>query len=131
MQAPFDDPDLSGLQVLIVDDEHVVAKSLGRLLKVWGAEVIGPAGSVAKARALLRGDRPVHVAILDVNLRGEMTFELADVLLARGIPFILATGYGPSEIPSRLAQAPLLQKPFDPASLAAAFEAAGVASQTD
>jgi CheY-like chemotaxis protein len=92
--------------------------------------VIGPAGSVAKALALLADGRPVDVAVLDVNLRGEMTFELADVMVARGVPFILATGYGVSDIPSRLAQAPLLQKPFDPASLAAAFKAAGEPART-
>jgi CheY-like chemotaxis protein len=128
MHPPFDDPDLTGLHVLIVDDEHVVAKSLGRLLQVWGAQVVGPAGSVAKALALLQGGGQIDFAILDVNLRGEMAFELAHVLSVRGTPFILATGYGVSDIPPHLAWAPLLQKPFDPTRLAQAIKAAADAA---
>jgi len=50
--------------------------------------------------------------VLDINVRGTMTFPVADVLRARGIPIIFTTGYQASAVPPRFQGTPLLQKPF-------------------
>jgi CheY-like chemotaxis protein len=107
------DPDLSGCRVLLVEDEYIVAKSLTRLLSLFGAEVVGPAATPETALALLKASDELHFAVLDVNLRGTMTFEIADALTERGVPFAFTTGYGLPVIPERYRNAAVLQKPYD------------------
>ena len=52
-------------------------------------------------------------ALLDVNLDGEMSWEIADVLTARGIPFAFSTGYDQTDmLPSHLAGSQVLAKPY-------------------
>lgn len=51
-------------------------------------------------------------AILDVNLDGRMSFPVAEVLEARGIPFAFATGYGPAGLDAAFRDRPVLLKPF-------------------
>ena len=49
---------------------------------------------------------------LDVNLRGEMAFPVADLLIQRGVPFIFTTGYDESVIPDRFANILRCEKPI-------------------
>ncbi len=58
-----------------------------------GFAVIGPVRSVAQALESLETDKP-DAAVLDLNLAGENSVAVADALVARGIPFVVATGYG-------------------------------------
>ena len=70
----MDDPDLTGQSILIAEDEPVVAKSLVRLLKIWGAAIVGPARTLDGAMALAMGSSRIDAAIIDVNLSGGMAF---------------------------------------------------------
>ena len=63
------------------------------------------------ARQLARGG--AKVTILDVNLDGQPTFPVAEVLICREIPFIFATGYGSAGLPQSLRAIPVLHKPFE------------------
>src|SRR4051794_18564375 len=85
---------LRGRRLLVVEDEYLIAASLARELEGRGAEVVGPAGSVRDALALVEaeGDR-LDGAVLDINLRDERVYPVADALVARGVPFIFLTGY--------------------------------------
>ena len=105
---------LARKRLLLVEDEYLVAADLAYALERAGAEVVGPAGSVADALELVRdeGDR-LDGAVLDVNLGGERVFPVADALAERGVPFIFATGYDASIIPSTHADAPRHEKPVD------------------
>ncbi len=58
------------------------------------------------------------VAVLDVNLDGQESFSVADILTRRNIPFVFSTGYGGGGLPDRLKGTPVLQKPFLQADLA-------------
>jgi DNA-binding response OmpR family regulator len=80
-------------RILIVEDELLLAMELSRLLKQEGFMVIGPAKNVAQAMTLLDSQTPEAV-ILDINLGGEKSTPVAVELRARGIPFIVASGYG-------------------------------------
>jgi hypothetical protein len=60
----------------------------------------------------------INLAILDINLNGEMVYPLAEELSEEGIPFILMTGYDTSSLPERFRSAPRVSKPFDPEVLA-------------
>jgi CheY-like chemotaxis protein len=116
-----DGPDLTGLRIAIVEDEHVVATSLARMLEILGAVIVGPVPTVARALALLRATARIDGAVVDLNLRGVMAFPVADALIARGVPFVFATGYGKSVIPEFYGTVPVLQKPYDPVELATAL----------
>lgn len=106
-------PQLAGKRVLIVEDEYFVADDLRRAFAKADAEVVGPFASVAAALAAAR-EGEFDAAILDINLGGEMSYAVADSLLERGIPFVLATGYDDWAVPQRLSAAARLPKPFGP-----------------
>lgn len=104
---------LAGLRLLVVEDEALVAMLIEDTLVDLGCIVIGPAGSIGQARALLERE-PVDGALLDVNLGGgERSDVLADALAARNVPFVFVTGYGTTEIAHHHGSVRLLRKPFD------------------
>jgi CheY-like chemotaxis protein len=71
---------------------------------------------VDEALSLLSRERPDAV-VLDLNLAGETSTPVADVLAQRGIPYVIATGYGASGLPAGHQDAMVLAKPYDPAEL--------------
>jgi len=107
-----------GRRILVVEDEALVAMLVEDALVEAGYEVIGPARSVAQAMKLLEGETPA-AAVLDLNLAGETSTPVADALARRGVPFVVATGYGVAGVPAAHRAAPVLPKPYDPADLTA------------
>ena len=109
-------------RILVVEDEPFIAMGLEQLLPKLGYEVVGVAShlrdALAKAQA---GD--FDLAVLDVNLGGELSYRVADVLLARGAPFLFCTAYSDVAF-GRYAHVPVLQKPFEKKALARAIEEA-------
>jgi CheY-like chemotaxis protein len=79
-------------RILIVEDEYLIALELDAVLRSAGYRVIGPAGDVRAALAMLDAERP-DAAILDVNLAGQWVTPVAEILRAASVPFILASGY--------------------------------------
>ena len=108
----------NGLKTLIVEDELLVSMLIEDILTELGCVVIGTAASVNEALSHITGQSEIDVAILDVNLGCEKSFPIADALIARGVPFIFATGFGPADIVERYPETPLLHKPYVPKSLA-------------
>src|SRR5262245_48199362 len=104
--------DLEGLNVLVVEDDYLVAKELTNTLRDHGARVLGPVPNLARGRAALSETTP-DCALLDVNLKGQFVFELAEELINLGVPVIFTTGYDRSFLPAKLRQLPCLQKPID------------------
>lgn len=107
---------VAGRKVLIVEDEGLISAQIEAVLDEAGCAVMGPAADVQEALALATGPPP-DVAILDVNLAGERSDPVADALAARGIPFLFCTGYASGGAPERHRDAPVLNKPLDPAEL--------------
>jgi CheY-like chemotaxis protein len=105
------DRGLDGRRVLVIEDEYMVAMLIEDMLRDLGCEVAGAASrfddALDKARSL-----PLDVAVLDINLAGRPTFEIAQALRKRGVPFVFASGYGSAGVPEPLRDAPFLQKPF-------------------
>ena len=102
---------LRGRRVLVVEHEAMVSMIFEDLLTSAGAVVIGPAGSAVEALAFIEQEA-VHYAILDVKLADGMSGPVAEALAARGIPFVVATGY--DTIPSEYNGARVLRKLFMP-----------------
>jgi two-component sensor histidine kinase/DNA-binding response OmpR family regulator len=103
---------VSTSRMLIAEDEALVAIMIEDVAIELGWSVVGPFSRAADALAAAKTDE-IHAAILDVNLGGESVYPIADTLMARGVPFVFATGYGAESIDRRFACAPVLQKPID------------------
>lgn len=108
--------------VLVVEDEVTIATMLERAMQELNFTVLGPVGRLAQALQVAQNAR-FDMALLDVNLRGEKVFPLADFLAERGIPFAFLTGYGRDSLPPRFAQAVVLCKPFNFTELSEAASA--------
>lgn len=98
-------------RVLVVEDEYLVAMLVEDMLEGLGYEVAQVAPTLEAATDAAR-NASFEVAILDINLNGNHSAPIADILIARRIPFIFATGYGPAGLDGRYADTPTLQKPF-------------------
>lgn len=91
----------------------MVAADIARALEDDGANVVGPAGSIQEALELIAAESRIDGAVLDINLRGQLAYPIADALRARGVPFIFATGYDARIIPEAYADAPRVEKPVN------------------
>lgn len=102
----------SARRILVVEDEPLIAMMLEDFLDMLGHEVAGTADCVDGALAAIDGGA-LDAAILDVNLRdGETCWPVADRLVERGVPFVLATGGSGNSIAERYRDRPMLDKPF-------------------
>lgn len=110
---------LSGRRVLVVEDEYFIATELASAVVALGATVLGPAATIERALELLETPGGADLAVLDINLKGQTSFQVADVLRARGIPFMFATGYDEMVVPAAYRDVPRWEKPFDAAELVA------------
>jgi CheY-like chemotaxis protein len=119
-------PLVQGLSILVVDDETLIAMLLEDMLVDIGCTVVGPAPSVAQATALIeREGHTLDGALLDINLRGELVYPVADALAAEGVPFVFVSGYASHGIDPRYASVPALAKPISILTLEAAVKSFG------
>jgi CheY-like chemotaxis protein len=102
---------LQGRGILLVEDEAMVAMLLEDMLNQLGCHVVEVASRVDTALRAVEA-RAFDVAILDVNLKGETSYPVADLLDLRKMPFLFATGYGIEVVPEQYRQHVVLQKPF-------------------
>ncbi len=113
---------LAGRRILIVEDDFLVARVLVDLLEDAGAQIAGPIGSLDEAIRFLESDmQPLDAAVLDVNLHGRKSYPIADILAARRVGFVFATGYGAGILQEKYQRHPRCEKPFDQAGLLAAL----------
>jgi CheY-like chemotaxis protein len=104
-------PDLSGRRILVVEDSPVVGPFTADILADLGCEVIGPAPNMATARELAEAGA-FDAALMDVHIRGERVFPLCELLDAKGVPFVLTSGYADWHMPEKWDGRPRLQKPY-------------------
>lgn len=110
--APF-----AGQRILVVEDEFFIADDIATTLSEAGAEVLGPFASIRRVLEFLAGQPKIDAAVLDLDVRGEKSYPVADELRRRGIPHVFSTGYDPSAIPAPHNTTPRLEKPYDVAIL--------------
>ena len=97
--------------VLVVDDNYTMGIQTASIVEEAGYSVAGPEASVDAARKVL-GRQKIDLALLELNLDGEMVFPIAEMLDAMRIPYIFVTSYSASAIPARYRHSPILQKPL-------------------
>ncbi len=98
-------------RILVVEDEFLIRMLLEDMLDELGYDMAAGVGTISEAsEEATKGD--FHAAILDVNLDGQEIYPVADILAARGLPFVFVTGYGERSLPDPHRGRPALQKPF-------------------
>jgi DNA-binding response OmpR family regulator len=107
-----DTESLNGCTVLVVEDRYMIASDIAEEVAGLGAEVLGPAPNLAAAGELIRLRRP-DIALLDVNLDGEMVYPLAEDLAGRGVRIAFLTGYEAEVVDEAWRERPRLMKPVD------------------
>jgi CheY-like chemotaxis protein len=106
------DTDKRTLRILIVEDEFLLACALEEDLRLLGHTIVGPFSDLRRATEGAR-HQEFDLAVLDINLKGEMVYPLADELRARQIPILLLSGYGAAHLPERFRATPRVSKPHD------------------
>ena len=103
--APF-----RGMRLLLVEDDYLIAQAIKRMLERFGCEVVGPIPSLTDAKRLAEDER-LHGGLLDINIRGGTSSEVARLFERRGTPFLFITGYAspPLEEEDLLARRRLLK----------------------
>lgn len=104
---------LSGLSILVLEDDFFLAEDTREALEAAGGTVLGPFAKADEIEARLEEATP-DCALVDVNLGYGPNFAPARMLMARGIPVIFVTGYDTAVMPDDLAGLPTLQKPTNP-----------------
>ncbi|MCC4608953.1 response regulator [Xanthomonas campestris] len=112
----LDNP-LNGRRILVVEDDYLLAESLNDLLVEAGVRVVGPVGNVPEALSLVASGQAIDGALLDVNVRGQAIFPVADALLERGVPFSFCSGYDRYTLPPRFAHLSYCMKPYNPRTI--------------
>jgi DNA-binding NtrC family response regulator len=103
---------LKGAKVLVLEDETLVSMMVEDMLMDLGCEIVGPYARLDQALAAVNEGVDIDLALLDVNLGGERSFPLAEVLAEKGVPFVFTTGYDESGMPDAWRGRPSLRKPF-------------------
>ena len=94
----------------------MIAMLMEDMLTDLGYEVVGPAMRLEEGLELATS-ADVDMAVLDVNLNGQRSTPIADVLTGRGVPFVFATGYGSTGVDEQHGARHVLKKPFSPDDL--------------
>jgi DNA-binding response OmpR family regulator len=106
-----------GGRILVLEDDLLLAMDMEDFLSAQGFEVVGPYGKISQAIEAI-AQQPIDFAVVDLNLNGEMSFPVIDVLQKQSIPLIVCSGYAElPEVKAELADLPLLPKPWSPRKL--------------
>lgn len=103
---------VAGLRVLVVEDQALIAMEAQDGLERAGIAVVGPHGRLDRGLRAARTET-LDAALIDVDLDGERSWPIADVLTERGVPFAFTTGFQAQIVfPERFLAAPVLSKPY-------------------
>lgn len=107
---------LRGLHVLVVEDNGLLCCVLEETLRDAGCEVVGPFARLPDAVEAVVTQH-IDLALLDINVRGQLVSPLAEQLRERGVPFLLTSAYQPADLPRSLQSAAQLRKPYTDSDL--------------
>jgi CheY-like chemotaxis protein len=102
---------LEAKRILVVEDELMIRMLLEDMLSELGCTIAAEAAHIEEAMEAAK-NAEFDLAILDVNLNGQPISPVADALVARGTPFVFATGYGERGLPEPYRDRLTLKKPF-------------------
>lgn len=106
------------LRILLIEDDYLQADRLSSEIRESGNELVGPFRDIHDAMPHVD---IAQAAILDVRIREETSFAIADILTHKAVPFVFLTGYGGKDIPLRFKRQSIYLKPSPTTSLIAAL----------
>jgi CheY-like chemotaxis protein len=116
-----DGEQLSGLTVLVVEDEPLIALMVEDMLRDFGAQEVVLVHDLETALDI--ADRlKVDLALVDVLLGNQNSYPIAHKLAARDVPFAFTTGVPPDGIEEGYRDRPILTKPYRQDELQAIFD---------
>ena len=107
---------MSDRRALVAEDSLLILIDLETVLGGCGIEIVGPASTLQETLALADADI-ADIALLDINLNGEMVYPAADILIERGVPVIFTTGYDGAVLPPQYWDVPIVRKPYKDSEL--------------
>lgn len=114
--------DLAGRRIFLVEDETLVAVMIEQMVEELGGTVVGSEAGIDGALTFLaKHHSEIDVALLDVNLNGNRSYDVANAISGHGIPLVFATGYTDDDIITEWRSRPVLAKPFRLAELEGAL----------
>lgn len=114
--------DLSGRRIFLVEDEALVAMMIESMVEELGGTVVATTSAVGEAlRFLEQRHGDIDLALLDLNLNGKRSYDVAAAASSHGIPVVFATGYADDDIVETWRSRPVLTKPFQLAELEGAL----------
>lgn len=113
---------LAGAEVLLLEDDALINLNSTDMIEQMGCRVRSYM-SVEDGFAAAQEQLP-HVAVLDINIRGRLSYDLADWLRERDVPIVFVTGYDSPAIDGHWREVPVCRKPCAPSSLRELLEAA-------
>jgi len=102
---------VQGLSVFLVEDEALIRMMIADMLEELGHRVVAEAGSIDKAEPLARNSA-FDLGVFDINVGGPIITPIAEIVAARGLPFVFVSGYGSEGVPPSFGDRPVLRKPF-------------------
>jgi CheY-like chemotaxis protein len=102
---------MQGASIFLVEDEALIRMMIVDMLEELGHRVVAEAGSIEAAEPLARTSA-FDLAVFDINVAGFNISPIAEIVAARGLPFLFVSGYGPTGRPAGFADKPVLHKPF-------------------
>lgn len=112
--------DLSGRRIFLVEDEALVAMMIESMIEELGGTVVATRSAVGEALAFVSDNHAnIDLALLDLNLNGKRSYDVAAAASSHGIPVVFATGYADDDITDDWRSRPVLSKPFQLAELEA------------
>lgn len=110
-----------GTRLLLVEDDRMLGVIVEELLEMRNYRV-SRCVTVGAALAAIEYELP-DLAVLDINVRGEVVFPVADMLAEAGVPFVFVTAAHADTLPAQHGSRPLIRKPFQLDELAAQLQA--------
>jgi CheY-like chemotaxis protein len=102
---------MEGISVFLVEDEALIRMMIVDMLEELGHRVVAEAGSIQSAEPLARTSA-FDLGVFDINIGGLAISLIAEIVTARGLPFVFVSGYGPAGRPELFNDKPVLRKPF-------------------
>lgn len=108
------------LRALVVEDEAIIAMLMEEMLSELGHTAVATAGRLEQA-TVAADSLDFDVAIVDVNLAGQASYPVAEILTRRSIPFVFVSGYGSSGLRPEWQHVASVSKPVDTRQLGEAI----------
>jgi CheY-like chemotaxis protein len=102
---------MQGISIFLVEDEALIRMMIVDMLEELGHRVVAEAGSIQSAEPLARTSA-FDLGVFDINIGGLAISPIAEIVTARGLPFVFVSGYGPAGRPELFNDKPVLRKPF-------------------